>query len=234
MSKEELLILIEEYKQKAKEDFLQKRFNNDFLLSLRSLLNGVFYAEGSLSFSSKTSHRFNPKFSIGQNASSESIELFSLMWVILDCILIWDISITSNSNFHIQLRSTNLNYILNTLIPYFSLTYGEKYIAGAKLLRIAELININTNLAKFETICLVYSLTLGIKEKLTLCINEGDMSPSKISAMMNYNNKVFKENTVPVNILFILVLGDGNLYIRIRDNKVNIYTKIWNKTKKYT
>jgi len=90
VTKSELENLIEQSKQKSKEDYLKKRFNSDFLSSLRSLLNGVFTAEGSFSgqFTSRTSHRFNPKFSIGQNASSESIELFSLMWAVLDFKLV--------------------------------------------------------------------------------------------------------------------------------------------------
>ena len=41
------MVLIEDSKKKAKEDFLEKRFNSDYLSSLRSLLNGVFTAEGS-------------------------------------------------------------------------------------------------------------------------------------------------------------------------------------------
>lgn len=86
MTKTELKILIEDCREKAKENYLGKRFNSDYLSSLRSLLNGVFAAEGSWSgqFRSRASHRFIPKFSIGQNASSDSIELFSLMWAILD------------------------------------------------------------------------------------------------------------------------------------------------------
>ena len=43
----ELNVLIEDSKKKAREDFLKKRFNSDYLSSLRSLLNGVFTAEGS-------------------------------------------------------------------------------------------------------------------------------------------------------------------------------------------
>ena len=47
MTKTELMILIENSKQKAQENYLKKRFNYDYLFSLRSLLNGVFAAEGS-------------------------------------------------------------------------------------------------------------------------------------------------------------------------------------------
>ena len=237
MTKLELLALIADNKQKAKEDYLEKRFNSDYLTSLRSLLNGVFTAEGSWSgqFYARTSHRFTPKFSIGQNAGSESIKLFSLMWVILDCQLVWQVSRTKNNNFHIQLVNTNFDYIISTLIPYFSLTFGEKFTAGAKLLRLAELKTQDTLLARFETICLVYSLTSGghnriisLKDKLIACgvyEDKLDITQSKISALVesrNKNNqKLYPENTLPLNILFILgfFLGDGSLYIRIRDKK---------------
>ena len=47
ITRAELMVLIEDSKKKAKEDFLEKRFNSDYLSSLRSLLNGVFTAEGS-------------------------------------------------------------------------------------------------------------------------------------------------------------------------------------------
>ena len=56
--------------------------------------------------------------------------------------------------------------MITTLIPYFSLTYGEKFTAGAKLLRLAELAKVDTLSAKFETICLVYSLTSEGKTRL--------------------------------------------------------------------
>lgn len=43
----ELRVLIEDSKRKVIEDYQEKRFNSDYLSSLRSLLNGVFAAEGS-------------------------------------------------------------------------------------------------------------------------------------------------------------------------------------------
>lgn len=198
IKKAELLSLLEASRLKAKEDYLEKRFNSDYIADIQSLLNGVFVAEGSWSgsFHSNTSHRFTPKFSVGQNASDDSIKLFSLLWAILGCKLVWNISKTSKLNFHIQLVSTNFGYIVNTLIPYFSLTYGEKFTAVSKLLRLYELSNIDTVAAKFETICLVYSLTsqgknrfVSLKEKLVSSIGEGspgeqptvDLSQSKHS-----------------------------------------------------
>lgn len=93
ISSSELESLIEQYKQKAKQSYLNKEFSSDFLLSMRYLINGIFQAEGSWSgqFNSSSSHRFGPKFYIGQNASDESLQFFSIFWVILDCKLVWGI-----------------------------------------------------------------------------------------------------------------------------------------------
>jgi hypothetical protein len=78
------------------QSYLNKEFSSDLLLAIRYLINGFFQAEGSWSgqFQSSSSHRFGPKFSIGQNVSDESLHLFSIMWAILGCKLVWDISKT--------------------------------------------------------------------------------------------------------------------------------------------
>jgi len=47
MTRSELDSLIEKNLQKAKENYLKKRFNSDDMFYLQSLLNGVFTAEGS-------------------------------------------------------------------------------------------------------------------------------------------------------------------------------------------
>lgn len=47
MTRSELDSLIEKKLQKAKENYLKKRFNSDDMFYLQSLLNGVFAAEGS-------------------------------------------------------------------------------------------------------------------------------------------------------------------------------------------
>jgi hypothetical protein len=81
MSTREVEALVNKYKQKAKQSYLNKEFYSDLLLALRYLINGVLQAEGSWSghFLSRSSGRFNSKFSIGQNVSDESLHLFSLI-----------------------------------------------------------------------------------------------------------------------------------------------------------
>jgi hypothetical protein len=119
VSLKELETLIENHKQKPQKSYLSNALSSEFLLALRCLVNGFFQAEGSRSgqFRSSSSHRFVPKFSMGQNVSDESLYLFSLIWVILGCQLVWSISKTQAGNYHIQLRSTNKKYIKTVLIP---------------------------------------------------------------------------------------------------------------------
>lgn len=68
------------------------------------------------------------------------------------------------------------------LFPYFSLTYGDKLTAMAKLLRLAELRQSETVSAQIESICLVYSFaTAGgrnlssLREKLNSSIGEANL-----------------------------------------------------------
>nr|YP_010218647.1 hypothetical protein LK370_mgp176 [Morchella brunnea]UBU98510.1 hypothetical protein [Morchella brunnea] len=163
MSLTELEILIEKYKDEAKESYHNQEFSSDFLLAMRYLFNGFFQAEGSWSgkFHSSSSHHFSPIFSIGQNISDKSLQFFSLLWVILGCQLKWSISKNQSGKYHIQLRSTNKEYIMSVLFPYLSLTYGEKFTAMAKLSRIDELNCLNTLSSRLEIINLAYSLTPG-------------------------------------------------------------------------
>jgi hypothetical protein len=237
----ELETLIENHKQRAKKAVLSNAFTSEFLLSLRSLVNGIFQAEGSWSgqFISSSSHRFVPKFSIGQNVSEESLYLFSLIWAVLGCQLVWSVSRTQAGNYHIQLRSTNKKYIETILIPYFSLTYGEKYMAGAKLLLIATLQLSTTLSSQVEAIKLAYSLApdglsrnISLEDKLLLVAQKASEAQSGGSLAVAVQGGIRKslssgssslftatENSEPLNFEFILgfFLGDGSLYIRIRD-----------------
>lgn len=226
MTKFELETLISEYKEKAKDTYNKNKLSTSQWDVLRGFINGVFQAEGSLSgqFNSKSSYKFNPKFSIGQNASTESLLFFSMMWAILGCNLQWRISKTQANNFHIQLVSTNRAYIISILVPYFSLIYGEKYIALTKVLRLDELAKLDSLEAKVESIYLAYSLTslgnehsISLNEKLIYVL--GEASDNKQALDFN-----FLENTLPISLSFILgfFLGDGNFYIRIRDNDTGL------------
>nr|YP_009568429.1 hypothetical protein [Drechslerella brochopaga]QBL02511.1 hypothetical protein [Drechslerella brochopaga] len=145
-----------------------------------------------------------------------------MVWAILGFNLVWNISKTQANNFHIQLASTNRAYIVSTILPYFSLVYGEKFFALKKILRLDELAKLNTLAAKIESVQLAYSLSslgkdhsISLKEKLDLVVGKNITSEHLKTADFNYS-----ENVVPMSLSFILgfFLGDGNLYIRIRDN----------------
>ncbi len=224
ITKSELEALISEFKQKARDTYDKNRLSSSYLLTVRSLINGVFQAEGSWSgqFNSKTSYKFNPKFSIGQNVSTEGLHFLSMMWAILGCNLVWNISKTQSDNFHIKLVSTNRAYIISVILPYFSLIYGSKFVALTKIQRLDELAKLNTLEAKVESIQLAYSLSplgkdhlISLKEKLAFVVGESSTN------VANFN---FPENTAPLSLSFILgfFLGDGNLYIRIRDNETGL------------
>ena len=53
------------------------------------------------------------------------------------------------------------------LVPYFSFTYGEKFTAMSKLLRIIQLKSLNTLSSRLEIMNLQYSLTSGGKDRTT-------------------------------------------------------------------
>ena len=217
MSLSKLQTLIEKHKSKAKQSYFNNEFTSEFLTSLRYLINGLFQAEGSWSgtFYSESSHRFFPKFSIGQNVSDESLRFFSLIWVILGCKLVWDISKTQSGNFHIQLRSTNKEYIISVLMPYFSLTYGAKFMAMVKLLKIVAFDRGSTSSSRREIVDLVYSLSpdgrsraITLDEKLSLVTNKASKGFSELQPDAPLSSEAkpleVKENTATMGILFIL------------------------------
>jgi len=102
------------------------------------------------------------------------------------------------------------------------LIYGSKFVALTKIQRLDELAKLNTLEAKVESIQLAYSLSplgkdhlISLKEKLAFVVGESSTN------VANFN---FPENTAPLSLSFILgfFLGDGNLYIRIRDNETGL------------
>lgn len=84
ITRRDLEILIEEFKQKVKQSYSNNKWDSEDLIFFQKLANGFFQAEGSWSgqFFSDSSSQFNPKFSIGQNISGECLEFFALLWVV--------------------------------------------------------------------------------------------------------------------------------------------------------
>lgn len=116
-------------------------------------------------------------------------------------------------------------------MPYFSLTYGAKFMAMVKLLKIVAFDRGSTSSSRREIVDLVYSLSpdgrsraITLDEKLSLVTNKASKGFSELQPDAPLSSEAkpleVKENTATMGILFILgfFLGDGSLYIRIRDN----------------
>lgn len=109
-------------------------------------------------------------------------------------------------------------------MPYFNQLYGEKHTGMLKLARIYELLPVKQQKAKVELVTLVYNLTSSGFRSIPLV--------TKIQAVtgLNWNEierpsvSVYPSNDTPLNLLWILgfFLGDGNIYIRIRDKIVGL------------
>jgi hypothetical protein len=83
----------------------------------------------------------------------------------------------------------------------------------------------DTLAAKIESVHLAYSLSplgkdhkISLKEKLGFVTGKSKSTTDKLISGMNFE---FPKNNVPMGLTFILgfFLGDGSLYIRIRDNR---------------
>jgi hypothetical protein len=107
-------------------------------------------------------------------------------------------------------------------MDYFSLCYGEKYIAFLKLVLISKLIAVKDAASMSLAVCLVYSLAVtGTSRVLSLMDQLAAMGlPSTVSPLPN-----FADNTVPMSIPFIIgfILGDGSMLIRLRQAATNVW-----------
>lgn len=98
-------------------------FKNDF----HQFINGLYQAEGTIGayFPKKDSIRIVYYFSIGQNYSSEVVDVFLSLQKILG---VGRVKLEFNKKYkpHIRYICTNTKDIFNTIVPYFSLLYGKK------------------------------------------------------------------------------------------------------------
>lgn len=227
VTKLQLLNLIES----VQKSFSQKNLKDPkFLSDFKKLVNGVFQAEGHIGggFTSLLSIFFRPMVYISQNASDYSINFFVLLWLILDKDqnLKYIISINNKSRyFHIRFQTRNWIFIIDKLIPYLSLVYGDKYKGLHKLIDIYYIINLNnpSNSLKAKLINLTYCL-VDNSAKVT-------SKEEKLKAVLGENHNVlfklenYKDNTKPLSLLFLsgFLLGDGNFTLRIRDYVTGIW-----------
>ena len=229
ITKLELLNLIESIKKTIinNKGLKDAKFFKDF----KELVNGVFQAEGHVGgyFPNVNTTTFRPTVYISQNASDSSLEFFIFLWLTLDKSLKFAISVNESSKFfHIRLLSRDWDFIINKLIPYLHLVYGDKYRG---LIRLNEIYHLNKkpNMSKViqvKIINLAYSLVnlpvkkINLKDKICAVIGDTDTHiDTDLNQIKAYGNDK------PLGILFILgfLLGDGNFTIKIRDNQKGIW-----------
>lgn len=209
-------------------------------IDFKSLVNGVFQAEGRASrggyFVSLASINFRPLWFISQNASPESIRFFGLLFATLSGPLSYAVEVTPSGYWHIRIQCRDWKHLINVIFPYFSELHPEKYVGILKLIKIYELLNTidKTITLKTLVVTLAYSITSSGNRKTSLidkiiAVNGSTIIPKDIFITVS--------NTTPININWILgfIIGDGNIYMRIRDTLVGLeFTPILRITQKNT
>lgn len=194
------------------------------LFKFKSFINGLFQAEGTISLQFKVadSLRLGFYFSIGQNFSTEAAKLFLMLQYVLGGIGRFKFEALESGKTHIRYVVTNKDEIINVIIPYFSLLYGDKKFAILKLNRILKIIDIlsisfNIKLA-YELIVLVYSLNPdGQSRKLSLIEKLEKLNILPNSFLDIELTEYHQENNQLPDIFFIigLFIGDGSLYFSL-------------------
>lgn len=210
-------------------DLLNKATNNTITfnkVNFQSLVNGIFQAEGHWGgyFTSLNTVNYRPLWFIGQIACTESIQFFGQINQIFEGQLVYYLQVLPSGQWFIRIQCRDWNYIINNIMPYFNQLYAEKYTGMLKLARIYDLMPVNSVKAKVELISLAYSLTssgfrtipLLTKIKAVTALIRSDI---EIPSLNGYSS-----NETPFNLIWILgfMLGDGNIYVRIRDTKVGL------------
>jgi LAGLIDADG endonuclease len=218
--------IIREYKN------IQANHSINTLISRRSkedfhqFINGFYQAEGTTGayFSKENSLAIRFYFSIGQNYSSEALNILLDLQKVLSVGKV-KLEFNSKDKPHIRYVVSNTKDIIFKVLPYFSLLYGQKrrdLIILEKIYKLSlELLlkkgaepelasHIDFRVIQSEFIHLVYSTNpLGQKRKLSL--------QEKLS-MFNCNDLIYKEdievldnNNLPSKLFIIgLFLGDGS------------------------
>lgn len=213
---------------KKKFDAFSKSFDPSLIkidpFKFKSFINGLFQAEGTISLKFKVagSLRLGFYFAIGQNFSPEAAKLFLMLQYVLGGIGKFKYEVLESGKVHIRYVVINKDEIINVIIPYFSLLYGDKKFAILKLSRIVKIIDIlsksfNLKLA-YELIVLVYSLNPdGQSRKLSLIekLEKLNIVPNNF---LNIDlTEYHQENSKLPDIFFIigLFIGDGSLYFSL-------------------
>ena len=199
--------------QESKENFHQ-------------FINGFYQAEGTAGayFARENSLAIRFSFSIGQNYSSEVLNIFLNLQKVLNVGRV-KLEFYSLDKAHVRYIVSNTNDIIFKVLPYFSLLYGQKkrdLVILQKIYKISlelplkkgpklEVVSsIEFRVIQNEFIHLIYSTNpLGQKRKLSL--------EEKLS-MFNCKDLIYKEdiegldnNNLPSKLFIMgLFLGDGS------------------------
>jgi hypothetical protein len=200
------------------------------------IVQGIFQADGHIGgyFIKKEDVKFRPLVYISQNATTESILLFKQLNKLFNNQMKYQISLTSNNNYHIRLQSRDFNFIVNKFIPYFSNLHSDKYLGLIYLEKLYYLLekltkelkeskenNQKIDILKFKIINLAYNLVdnpkkdINLTEKYELCkLNPTLMAKSTINYIKNMNTIILK-NVPKLNKWFLygLYLGDGDFSV---------------------
>ena len=166
----------------------------------------------------------HPKGFISQIASIESIQFFSLLNQVFDYQLSFKLEVLPSGYWNIKIQSRNWDFIINKIMPYFNQLYGEKHTGMLKLARIYELLPVKQQEAKVELVTLAYNLTSSGLRTIPLTTKIQAVTSLNISEIEIPSVSVYPFNGTSLNTLWILgfFLGDGNIYIRIRDKNVGL------------
>ncbi len=217
---------------KSAEELLKSHpLSGEAYLEFQQLVNGFTQAEGHWGgyITNTSTLTFRPIFFVSQNAGDQSLLFFAKISAVLPGVFTYTISITDGGFYHIRLQCRDWNKILSDLIPYMCMLYGEKFTAMAKLQSIFNLQNSTSIGDRTKMIWLIYNLTTAdnavrqvpFLDMLKLVNNH--LSAQPLAVLPDYN-ALYPNNTCPMSFMFFfgMFIGDGNIYIRIREVSANV------------
>jgi hypothetical protein len=218
--------IIREYESIQENHNINSLASQESKENFHQFINGFYQAEGTAGayFIKENSLAIRFYFSIGQNYSSEALNIFLDLQKLLS---VGKVKLEFNEKYqpHVRYIVSNTNDIIFKVLPYFSLIYGQKRRDLAILKKIYKIslehpLNkgpkleviplINSRAIQSEFIHLIYSTNpLGQKRKLSL--------QEKLS-MFNCKDLIYKEdveeldnNNLPSKLFITgLFLGDGS------------------------
>ena len=161
----------------------------------------------------------------------ETLKFFVILNKQLNFGMSYTIEKIPSGKFFIKLISRDWKFIINSFKPYFNEIYGDKnkglkrleyiYLLMSELLVIKGDTNVNDNTKKLlyeRIILLAYNLVDYSKRKQSI-LNYFKLFNIIPSQNIDFFNILENENKVNNYFLLGFILGDGNIYIRIRESK---------------